>query len=153
MKVISHRGNLIGKDLKRENNPIYVKQLLQKGMDVEVDVWWARGKWFLGHDFPLHRVSKSFLSLEGLWCHAKNQQALTKMIRKKKIHCFWHQNDDYTITSRGYIWTYPGKKTGHHAVAVYLPRGKKKLEGAFGVCTDYPLWWLKKLSIQERSRE
>jgi hypothetical protein len=25
------------------------------------------------------------------------------------IHCFWHQKDDFTITSQGFIWTYPGK--------------------------------------------
>jgi hypothetical protein len=22
---------------------------------------------------------------------------------------FWHQNDDFTLTSKNYIWTYPGQ--------------------------------------------
>ena len=28
----------------------------------------------------------------------------------KSLNYFWHQTDDFTLTSHGYIWTYPGKK-------------------------------------------
>ena len=28
---------------------------------------------------------------------------------KMNCHYFWHQEDDYTITSKGIIWAYPGK--------------------------------------------
>jgi hypothetical protein len=32
-----------------------------------------------------------------------------EMLIKTKCHYFWHQEDDYTITSKGFIWVYPGK--------------------------------------------
>ena len=31
------------------------------------------------------------------------------MLSYSDIHCFRHQEDDVTLTSRGYMWTYPGK--------------------------------------------
>ena len=54
------------------------------------------------NDSPKYEIQKVFLDQEGLWCHAKNKDALERMLAYK-IHCFWHQEDDYTITSRGYI--------------------------------------------------
>ena len=27
----------------------------------------------------------------------------------KRVHCFWHENDDYALTSKNWIWAYPGK--------------------------------------------
>ena len=28
----------------------------------------------------------------------------------KTFNYFWHQNDKFTLTSKGYIWTFPGNK-------------------------------------------
>lgn len=120
-------------------------KVLQAGFDVEVDVWRKNQKWFLGHNRAQYQVCDKFLALPGLWCHAKNHPALFKMILKRNIHCFWHQEDDYTITSRGYLWAYPGKKDGPHSVVVCLGRGSRLLKTAFGLCTDHPLWWERKL--------
>ena len=39
-------------------------------------------------------------------------------LEKIKSNYFWHQNDDYTITSKGYIWAYPGKKLNKNAIYV-----------------------------------
>ena len=52
MKLISHRGNLIGADPGKENRPSYIKSALKLGYDVEIDVWNLNGTWFLGHDDP-----------------------------------------------------------------------------------------------------
>ena len=30
------------------------------------------------------------------------------MLQYEEINCFWHQEDSYTITSKKYIWAYPG---------------------------------------------
>jgi hypothetical protein len=54
MILISHRGNLNGKDVDNENNPLYIDRALGKGYDVEVDVWYVNGKWYLGHDEPTY---------------------------------------------------------------------------------------------------
>ena len=109
MIFISHRGNMTGINPKRENEPLYIVEALEKGFDVEIDVWYKKGQFYLGHDEPQYKVKREFLQNRKLWCHAKNIEALNKML-KEDIHCFWHQEDDVTLTSKGFMWTYPGKK-------------------------------------------
>ena len=53
---------------------------------------------------------------------------------------FWHQDDDVTLTSKGYIWTYTGKQLTDKSIAV-LPEldsefiiSSKKI---VGICSDY----------------
>ena len=92
MRLISHRGNIAGKQPGLENMPEYIKDTLEKGYDVEIDVWWKNG-FLLGHDEPMYHVDLEFLKNQKLWCHAKNIEALYEM-QKNGIHCFWHQEDD-----------------------------------------------------------
>ena len=80
MILISHRGNLNGKDVDNENNPLYIDRALGKGYDVEVDVWYVNGKWYLGHDEPTYEIELDYLKDNNLWCHAKNIEALSKML-------------------------------------------------------------------------
>jgi glycerophosphoryl diester phosphodiesterase len=108
MLLIAHRGNVNGKNASLENSPQYVRAALDAGFDVEVDVWLTAGKFKLGHDASEYEVDGNFLRQEGLWCHAKHFAALDAMLTMG-IHCFYHQQDDYTITSKGYIWTYPDR--------------------------------------------
>ena len=147
MILISHRGNLEGKNPEKENSPIYVLQALSKGFDVEVDVWYLEGKWFLGHDEPQYETDLDFLkaSSHSLWCHAKNIPAL-KMMLKEDIHCFWHQDDDVTLTSRGYIWTYPGKNLTEKSICVFPEQFEEiynksmGIDNCYGICSDYIVW-------------
>lgn len=138
MLLISHRGNISGPDPEKENSPSYILEALKK-YDVEIDVWLVNNEYFLGHDEPTYKVEESFLRQEGLWCHAKNQEALVSMVNKP-IHCFWHQNDDVTLTSKNYLWTFPGKPIhGEMAIAV-VPEFVNfhwDISKALGVCTDY----------------
>ena len=104
MEYIAHRGNRKGIRPLFENCPHYVHESL-KHCDVEVDVWRRYEKWYLGHDaFSLvYLVDDEFLLMSGLWCHAKNIEALRDMLRLG-AHCFWHENDLCTLTSQGWIW-------------------------------------------------
>ncbi len=34
------------------------------------------------------------------------------------LNFFWHENDKYTLTSKNFIWTYPGEKTGGNSIIV-----------------------------------
>ena len=52
------------------------------------------------------------------------------------VHCFWHQGDDYTLTSNGYIWTYPGKLLTTKSICV-KPNSIEEIKGCSGVCSDY----------------
>ena len=77
-----------------------------------------------------------------LWCHAKNLDALNVMLKDNYTHCFWHQKDDYTITSKGLIWVLPGKRLIKNSIAVlpetvnYTPT---ELAECRAICTDYVL--------------
>lgn len=105
MRFISHRGNILSKDSHLENKPDYINKALQAGFDVEIDVWCIDGIFFLGHDKPRYHVEETYLEDPRFWCHAKNGEALEKMLKNDRIHCFWHEGDRWTLTSQGYIWT------------------------------------------------
>ncbi len=134
MILISHRGNLNGKSDK-ENQPDYIDEALSHGFDVEVDVWYHKDEFYLGHDEPQYKVDEKFLEKTEIWCHAKNIDALNRMVENGKIHCFWHQEDDVTLTSEGYLWTYPGKDLTKNSISV-LPTKKLNVEVA-GICSDF----------------
>lgn len=139
MILIAHRGNINGPDAGSENHPDYIENALLKGFNVEVDVWFQDDVFLLGHDYPVHKISKSFLKNEKIWCHAKNFEALQQMLNDN-IHCFWHEGDDYTLTSNGYIWTNTGKTLGENSILVDLnkkiPITNKNIKG---ICSDYLL--------------
>ena len=119
---IAHRGNRKGKRAERENDPVYLLEALEEGYLCEVDVWYVDNKIFLGHDAPTYERSIDFLKNDKLFCHAKNIEALHRMLEEPDIHCFWHENDLVTLTSKGYVWKYP---------EVYF-QGK-----LWGVCSDW----------------
>jgi hypothetical protein len=141
---ISHRGNLNEIIKNEENDPKKILFCISEGFDVEIDVWLIGDKFYLGHDEPQYKVSFDFLSNKKLWCHAKNKEALHTMLSDKQIHCFWHQNDDYTITSHGNIWVFPGKNLIHKSIAV-MPEitnyADIDLKNCFAICTDKPYFY------------
>jgi hypothetical protein len=138
MKLIAHRGNTRGSNPEQENSPDYILAACASGFDVEIDVWLVDGCFYLGHDAPKYPVDDLFLCNPHFWCHAKNLPALVEML-KQDIHCFWHQTDDVVLTSRGYIWTYPGKPIASEKAIAVCP---ERVEGwdigmAMGVCSDF----------------
>jgi hypothetical protein len=143
MKIISHRGNLNGANPEFENSIELINEALNKGYDVEIDVWFKNQKWYLGHDKPQYLISKKFLENKKFWCHAKNLDALYLMLKYKNINCFWHQNDDFTLTSKGFIWTYPNKQVTSKSIIVL--QKKKNIDPfkkyIYGICTDYPVFY------------
>jgi hypothetical protein len=122
MIKVAHRGNTAGRSPHLENNPSYLNSAVEKGYYCEVDVWFCSGVFFLGHDEPTYEVSIDFLKNEKFFCHAKNIEALHRMLEDPDIHCFWHENDLVTLTSKGYVWKYP---------EVYF-QGK-----IIGICSDW----------------
>ena len=138
MILIAHRGNTSGAKPLVENDPVYIKLALEEGFDAEVDVWFINGNYILGHDSPQYFVKESFLEDDRLWCHAKTPEALKAMVKNKKIHCFWHQKDDVTLTSRNIIWTYPKKKLLKGSACVMPELGYNgDLIECCAICSDY----------------
>ena len=72
MTIISHRGNINGPSSRGENHPASVDAVLRTGYDCEIDVWYIKGSFLLGHDHPIYKIKEKFLENPKLWCHAKN---------------------------------------------------------------------------------
>ena len=138
MIKIAHRGNINGKT-SRENEPEYLVEAINCGFDVELDLWMVGSSLWLGHDGPQYPIEESFLLEIGnsAWIHCKNFNALSYLADTfPQLNYFWHQDDDHTLTSQGFIWTYPGKNVGARSVIVDLgPSGMDYR--AFGVCSDW----------------
>jgi len=140
MKLISHRGLISGPDKSKENSPEQVMLALKSGYDCEIDLWFVNYEPFLGHDEPQYRVTDAFLNNKGLWIHAKNLESL-EWLTTTKINYFWHQDDDFTMTSHGFIWTYPGKPIGLRSVCV-MPEKQNDWKNnlnfnCIGICSDF----------------
>jgi len=136
MILISHRGNLTGKNAKLENKPLQIQKVLDLGFHCEIDVWFINGEYLLGHDEPKTRVKEHMIEHPNLWCHAKNLEALQEMLKNNKIHCFWHETDQYTITSKQFIWTFPGKYASDNCIIVDNSKNPSNYN-CKGVCSDY----------------
>jgi hypothetical protein len=139
---ISHRGNLNGPNPKLENNPSYIEKVLSNSYSCEVDLWKINGNLFFGHDEPTYKISKEFLKeySDNLWLHCKNLSAFLFVLdRKAELNGFWHQTDDFTSTTMGYIWTFPGKELSEKSICVSLgpPSLAKFPMSIAGVCSDF----------------
>ena len=138
MNIISHRGNINGQNKDLENNPQHIQNLLNSKIQVEIDVWFKNGILFLGHDVPQYLINRDFLKQSRLWCHAKNLDALFYLLQNKIENFFWHEEDDFTLTSSGYIWTYPNKNLTSSSIIVDLDKNwRSKNYDCFGVCVDF----------------
>jgi hypothetical protein len=136
MILISHRGNINGRNIEKENHPDYIDETIKLGYDVEIDIWFINGKFWLGHDKPQYKIDHTFLMNKKLWCHAKNLEALLEM-KNYIIHYFWHENDTVTLTSEGYIWAHPGKQPIKNSIAVMPEVYDDNINYCVGICSDY----------------
>jgi hypothetical protein len=143
MILISHRGNLNEKQPNRENHPDYIWEAIRKKYHVEIDVWFINGKLKLGHDIPQYDFPFDLIEnhYSKLWIHCKNLAAISELNKFDKtgirLNYFWHQNDDITLTSKGYIWAYPGKQPIENSIAVMPEINNDDISKCIGICSDY----------------
>jgi hypothetical protein len=140
MKLISHRGNINSPLPESENNPEYINDAICLGYDVEIDVWMINEVLFLGHDKPQYKIDINWIDDRNhkLWVHCKNIEALEFFNRfKSDINYFWHEYDTATLTSKNYIWAYPGKQPIKNSIAVMPEIHKEDINQCVGICSDY----------------
>jgi hypothetical protein len=143
MRLISHRGNIDGPNPEQENNPSYVEHALILGYDVEVDVRVKDGKLYLGHDEPQYPLDIDWLQRYAgrLWLHCKDVEVMSKFAeldpRGGNIHYFWHETDKITLTSKGYMWVYPGNQPIKGGIAMLPEINGEDVSQSYGVCSDF----------------
>ena len=146
MILISHRGNINGPSELNENQPFYIDGSLDKGYDVEIDVWYVDGVFYLGHDKPDHKINFTWIieRQDKLWVHCKNIESI--LFFKEcdyEINYFWHEEDTITLTSKNYIWAYPGKQPIKDSIAVMPEIYNDDTTKCLGICSDYISNYLK----------
>ena len=143
MLLISHRGNLEGPNKNIENNPQHIESIINS-YDVEIDLRVENDSLFLGHDYAQYEISEEWISKHShrLWIHCKDVKSLTFCSKHRHLNYFWHENDDYTMTSFKYIWAYPGKEIADHMTILVLPETRWSYDeikqlSPIGICSDY----------------
>ena len=142
MILISHRGNINGPNPELENKPEYIDTAIYLGYDVEIDVQMIDNEIYLGHDRPQYKINIEwiYVRINKLWVHCKNIEAIeffSYIENNNKINYFWHQEDTVTLTSKRYVWAFPGKQPIKNSVAVLPEVYKDPINQCAGVCSDY----------------
>ena len=145
MKAISHRGNICGKEPNRENTREYVEVALSSGYEVEIDVRFKDGSLWLGHDGPEEVIDLNWLfkNADRLWIHCKDIQGimLLREIDNGTLNYFGHANDDFVLTSRGFLFCLPTDVLNNKGVLVmpeFFDYTVKPSNEAYAVLTDFP---------------
>ena len=151
IKLISHRANLNG-PCKEENELSSIMNcLVNYNYDAEIDVHFIDGLLHIGHDLP-SKFTLSVISFvntftsykDRLWIHCKNIEALSIFSKiDDNFNYFGHSDDEFVLTSRGYIFTRPNV-IFEDAIVVMpeLISNGTILNNHFkckGILTDYPI--------------
>ena len=148
MIKIAHRGNISGKTTEHENSPAYLNEALFEGYNVEVDVWFHQNRWMTGHDRGQYDVREEFLFQKDIWIHCKNLDALKQLAEishkdeSLSLNFFAHDNDQAILTSKGWLWCYPGVSINSGMACAVMPEnvgwGKEDIDklGFGAVCSD-----------------
>ena len=158
MYVIAHRGQLNGPSSDQANCPNHLSKVIELYTDLllEIDLWIDSNGYTLGHDYPQYPVTYSFLehiSPRAIF-HIKNIQtcnheAISFLSQiTSSFHFFSHEDDAFTLTSHGWIWSHPKNGITSNTIAVMPEHSLAVAEihklplicpDLVGVCTDYPL--------------
>lgn len=149
--LIAHRGLVNGPDKNLENNPNHIHKIINEGFHCEIDLWVIDNEFCLGHDYPQYKIDENFLFDKPLWIHAKNLPALYYLTKTKNLEYFWHQNDDFIVTSGGFIWTFPGKPLTDRSICVMPELENPELKNfniqCYGICSDF-IYKIKNLNYE-----
>jgi len=145
MILIAHRGNTFGPNPKMENSPDYILDALERGYDVEIDVWYSSysKEWYLGHNAAQYKVEESFLKNNSVWCHAKTVETFLQLL-DIGAHTFFIDKDYATLTSKRYIWLSPTHGEIISGTICVMPEdarwkdaNKDQLRECQGICSDF----------------
>lgn len=150
MNYIAHRGLYRGPDKTLENRPSQIDDALACGFDAEVDIRMVDGQLWLGHDEPQYIVDSFWINNRAshLWFHCKDHESLEWFATRPNFNFFFHNIDDYVVTSQGWIWAYPGNQLGLRSICVmpesvspgYIINITKNIRAGKpigGICSDF----------------
>ena len=155
--IIAHRGLLNGPSKELENNPENIILNIKNYPNLcnEIDINILKDGVYIGHDKPLYKIDLKFIidNKRSLILHIKELDydspytinVLLDLYRS--CHCFCHDEDKFTITNKGLIWSHPKMGLNKNTIFV-MPEKVMSLNSVNfinnlhllkGVCTDFPL--------------
>jgi len=152
MKLISHRGNINGRNPERENTPEYIEEALIN-FDVEIDLMYKDNSIWLGHCSPEIKIDTDWLlkNSSKLWIHCKDLESLDFLSRLNDeilesknyttLNYFGHSNDPFVLTSKNILFCLPSNNLTSKCVLV-MPEyfGFEPCSfNIYGILTDYPI--------------
>lgn len=141
MIIVSHRGNLNG-PCELENHPSQISEAV-KLFFVEIDVWYINKNWFLGHDQPQYKVNFDFFT-DKMYIHCKNFEALEEFENlNTNLKYFWQTNENISFIRNDKLWCNYNIYTKHGITVELLYNDKIVTKDIRGICTDFPLSYLK----------
>ena len=142
LTLISHRGNINGRSLSDENQPLYIDEAIEAGYDVKIDLWFEKesNKFYLGNYEADYQVDVDWLGdrSTSLWIQCKNMDALSYFNEyeaevSNQFNYFSHDLDIGVLTSHKYIWSTNLYDRG----ILVLPEVFKRepIETTMGICS------------------
>ena len=140
MLYISHRGNILGKNELLENTIPYIDNALKENYDCEIDLWYKDDNLFLGHNNPENKINIEWLyeRKDKLWLHCKDVSSILYFTELNHgFNFFYHENDTLTLTSKGFLWVFPGKQPIKNSIGVLPELFNDNINFCYGICSDY----------------
>jgi hypothetical protein len=138
--IISHLGNIDGRNPDKENNPVYVEKALKAGWHVCVNVFFVNGGFILPHAGGNSPMPPSFFSKPRVWARAFNTDTADALCNIN-AHSIMFTGEFPALTSAQFIWTPPPHTLTARAIA-YLPEiednGWLDLAEPAGLCSNEP---------------
>lgn len=139
-KMILHRGLFKGPDKIIENFPLHIQHQISIGFDCEIDLWYEHKDLYLGHDYPVYKITLDFLvdNRAKLWIHCKNIDALSYLNNQIiNLNYFWHEKDRHTLTSQKFIWQEGYHNLTSKTIVVDTSPNPKYDVRCYGLCVNY----------------
>lgn len=138
--IISHLGNLDGRQPDLENTLPYLQTALKKGWHVCAQVFFRHGKFLLPHNAGLTPVPPAFFSNQKVWCVALDPPTLDALC-DINAHTIPATAADVVLTSAQFLWTLPPATLTPRSIAVFPELAESTWFGDnehAGICTNAP---------------
>lgn len=139
--IISHLGNLNGRQPEKENTLPYLQTALKLGWHICVDVTFQYGTFLLpALNNKYAPVPPAFFSNQRVWCRASDAITLDALCNIN-AHTFPVAMADVVLTSAQFLWTLPPTILTPRSIAVFPEFADSdwmaENEHA-GICTNHP---------------
>jgi len=142
--IISHLGNINGRQEDKENTLPYVQKALKAGWHVCVDIVFHQGSFLMPFKGGFHLAPPAMLSKQRVWCRAHDAETVDALCNIN-AHCFLNSESFMSLTSAQFIWTLPPHDLVARSIAMLPETGYAdwltKFEPA-GLCSNEPVRYI-----------